>query len=143
MAIFVRTGRAICRGLVLLRCARRCVSCRPLVARGRSAAALHEGGQATLLMCTRLVARRAEAGRWSAQEHRLAAHCLAHDRRPASPMVAPPIGASQRDCAELVAREILLGGAAGRPPLRRVSGDVVTAGLISSRVWFGPVPGSP
>ncbi|KZV14251.1 hypothetical protein F511_43760 [Dorcoceras hygrometricum] len=27
--------------------------------------------------------------------------------------------------------------------LRRVSGDVVTAGLISSRVWFGPVPGSP
>ncbi|KZV06620.1 hypothetical protein F511_45898 [Dorcoceras hygrometricum] len=30
-----------------------------------------------------------------------------------------------------------------RPPLRRVSGDVVTAGLISSRVWFGPVPGSP
>ncbi|KZV26905.1 hypothetical protein F511_38356 [Dorcoceras hygrometricum] len=35
------------------------------------------------------------------------------------------------------------GGAAGRPPLRRVSGDVVTAGLNSSRVWFGPVPGSP
>ncbi|KZV13646.1 hypothetical protein F511_45190 [Dorcoceras hygrometricum] len=33
--------------------------------------------------------------------------------------------------------------AADRPPLRRVSGDVVTAGLISSRVWFGPVPGSP
>ncbi|KZV54287.1 hypothetical protein F511_22839 [Dorcoceras hygrometricum] len=33
--------------------------------------------------------------------------------------------------------------AAGRPPLRRVSGDVVTAGLVSSRVWFGPVPGSP
>ncbi|KZV23610.1 hypothetical protein F511_24019 [Dorcoceras hygrometricum] len=33
--------------------------------------------------------------------------------------------------------------AAGRPPLPRVSGDVVTAGLISSRVWFGPVPGSP
>ncbi|KZT76473.1 hypothetical protein F511_46503 [Dorcoceras hygrometricum] len=28
-------------------------------------------------------------------------------------------------------------------PLRRVSSDVVTAGLISSRVWFGPVPGSP
>ncbi|KZV46107.1 hypothetical protein F511_27265 [Dorcoceras hygrometricum] len=35
------------------------------------------------------------------------------------------------------------GGAAGRPPLRRISGDVVTAGLNSSRVWFGPVPGSP
>ncbi|KZV30201.1 bet1-like SNARE 1-2-like [Dorcoceras hygrometricum] len=35
------------------------------------------------------------------------------------------------------------GAAAGRPPLRRVSGDVVTAGMISSRVWFGPVPGSP
>ncbi|KZV13693.1 hypothetical protein F511_45143 [Dorcoceras hygrometricum] len=35
------------------------------------------------------------------------------------------------------------GGAAGRPPLRRCSDDVVTAGLISSRVWFGPVPGNP
>ncbi|KZT76918.1 hypothetical protein F511_46057 [Dorcoceras hygrometricum] len=40
-------------------------------------------------------------------------------------------------------REIRGGAAAGRPPLRRVSGDVVTAGLNSSRVWFGPVPGSP
>ncbi|KZT76891.1 putative carboxylesterase 12 [Dorcoceras hygrometricum] len=30
-----------------------------------------------------------------------------------------------------------------RPPLRRCSGDVVTAGLNSSRVWFEPVPGSP
>ncbi|KZV41225.1 glutamate synthase [Dorcoceras hygrometricum] len=35
------------------------------------------------------------------------------------------------------------GAAVGRPPLRRVSGDVVTAGLISSRVWFGHFPGSP
>ncbi|KZV43245.1 hypothetical protein F511_09831 [Dorcoceras hygrometricum] len=35
------------------------------------------------------------------------------------------------------------GAVAGPPPLRRVSGDVVTAGLFSSRVWFGPVPGSP
>ncbi|KZV23380.1 hypothetical protein F511_43545 [Dorcoceras hygrometricum] len=33
--------------------------------------------------------------------------------------------------------------AAAPPPLRRVSCDVVTAGLNSSRVWFGPVPGSP
>ncbi|KZV30680.1 hypothetical protein F511_41838 [Dorcoceras hygrometricum] len=33
--------------------------------------------------------------------------------------------------------------AAAPAMLRRVSGDVVTAGLISSRVWFGPVPGSP
>ncbi|KZV32774.1 hypothetical protein F511_26975 [Dorcoceras hygrometricum] len=30
-----------------------------------------------------------------------------------------------------------------RPPAGRRSGDVVTADLISSRVWFGPVPGSP
>ncbi|KZV07054.1 hypothetical protein F511_45464 [Dorcoceras hygrometricum] len=29
------------------------------------------------------------------------------------------------------------GAAAGRPPLRRVSDDVVTAGMNSSRVWFG------
>ncbi|KZT76087.1 hypothetical protein F511_46888 [Dorcoceras hygrometricum] len=29
-----------------------------------------------------------------------------------------------------------------RPPLQQCSGDVVTAGLFS-RVWFGPVPGSP
>ncbi|KZV27995.1 hypothetical protein F511_27321 [Dorcoceras hygrometricum] len=39
--------------------------------------------------------------------------------------------------------KFMVAAAAGRPPLRRVSGDVVTAGLISSRVWFGPVPGSP
>ncbi|KZT76586.1 hypothetical protein F511_46388 [Dorcoceras hygrometricum] len=44
----------------------------------------------------------------------------------------------------VLARDFVGGGAAvGRPPLRRISGDVVTAGLISSRVWFGPVPGSP
>ncbi|KZV07014.1 hypothetical protein F511_45502 [Dorcoceras hygrometricum] len=41
------------------------------------------------------------------------------------------------------ARNFVRGGAARRPPLRRIFGDVVTAGLISSRVWFGPVPGSP
>ncbi|KZT75832.1 hypothetical protein F511_47145 [Dorcoceras hygrometricum] len=50
-------------------------------------------------------------------------------------------------------RDVMLGGCRRefflwwrrrrRPPLRRVSGDVVTAGPISSRVWFGPVPGSP
>ncbi|KZT76510.1 hypothetical protein F511_46464 [Dorcoceras hygrometricum] len=33
--------------------------------------------------------------------------------------------------------------AAAQTMLRRISGDVVTAGLNSSRVWFGPVPGSP
>ncbi|KZV46012.1 ATPase subunit 1 [Dorcoceras hygrometricum] len=33
--------------------------------------------------------------------------------------------------------------AAAPPPLRRCSGDLVTASLILSRVWFGPVPGSP
>ncbi|KZT75320.1 hypothetical protein F511_47656 [Dorcoceras hygrometricum] len=33
--------------------------------------------------------------------------------------------------------------AAAPAPLRRVSDDVVTAGPILSRVWFGPVPGSP
>ncbi|KZT75245.1 hypothetical protein F511_47730 [Dorcoceras hygrometricum] len=48
-------------------------------------------------------------------------------------------GAASRTLSPLV----LLVAAAGRPPLRRVSDDVVTAGLISSRVWFGPVPGSP
>ncbi|KZT75983.1 hypothetical protein F511_46993 [Dorcoceras hygrometricum] len=43
----------------------------------------------------------------------------------------------------LVPPRFFVAATAGRPPLRRVSGDVVTAGLISSRVWFGPVPGSP
>ncbi|KZV33844.1 peroxisomal membrane protein 11-3 [Dorcoceras hygrometricum] len=33
--------------------------------------------------------------------------------------------------------------AAAPTMLRRVSDDVVTAGLSSSRVWFGPIPGSP
>ncbi|KZV06600.1 hypothetical protein F511_45918 [Dorcoceras hygrometricum] len=34
-------------------------------------------------------------------------------------------------------RDLRGGGAAGRPPLRRCSGDVVTAGLISSRFGSG------
>ncbi|KZT76285.1 Cyclin-like F-box domain containing protein [Dorcoceras hygrometricum] len=75
------------------------------------------GGRCTLLDCVQNVAR------WS---RRCAAQCPA-----------------MRDCAALVARKNRGGCAAGRPPLRRCSGDVVTAGLISSRVWFGPVPGSP
>ncbi|KZT76191.1 hypothetical protein F511_46783 [Dorcoceras hygrometricum] len=45
-----------------------------------------------------------------------------------------------RPCAAAIFRG---GGRRRRPPLRRRSGDVVTAGLITSRVWFGPVPGSP
>ncbi|KZT76176.1 metal tolerance protein 2 [Dorcoceras hygrometricum] len=45
-----------------------------------------------------------------------------------------------RRCA---ARFFLMAAAAGRSPLRRCSDDIVTAGVISSRVWFGPVPGSP
>ncbi|KZT76637.1 hypothetical protein F511_46338 [Dorcoceras hygrometricum] len=32
---------------------------------------------------------------------------------------------------------------AAPPPAGRRSGDVMTAGLNSFRVWFGPVPGSP
>ncbi|KZV45371.1 hypothetical protein F511_18329 [Dorcoceras hygrometricum] len=49
------------------------------------------------------------------------------------------LGAASRTLSPFV----LLVAADGRPPLRRVSGAVATAGLISSRVWFGPVPGSP
>ncbi|KZV36816.1 hypothetical protein F511_22851 [Dorcoceras hygrometricum] len=53
------------------------------------------------------------------------------------------LGAASRTLSPFV----MLVAAAGRPslrsPPRRVSGDVVTAGLNSSRVWFGPVPGSP
>ncbi|KZT76631.1 hypothetical protein F511_46345 [Dorcoceras hygrometricum] len=41
------------------------------------------------------------------------------------------------------ARFFVGGAAARRPPPRRRSGDVVTAGLNSFRVWFGPIPGSP
>ncbi|KZV51020.1 hypothetical protein F511_31996 [Dorcoceras hygrometricum] len=81
-------------------------------------------GRSTLLDCVQNVAR---GSRWCADQRRT-------------------IG---RDCAALVAaarpyfvRKFEV-AAAGRPPLLRVSGDVVTAGLISSRVWFGPVPGSP
>ncbi|KZV06913.1 eukaryotic translation initiation factor 3 subunit A-like [Dorcoceras hygrometricum] len=69
----------------------------------------------------------------------------------------PPLGARWRRlpaerCGALVAHDArallcrrakFVAAAAGRPPLRRRSDDVVTAGLSSSRVWFGPVPGSP
>ncbi|KZT76107.1 hypothetical protein F511_46868 [Dorcoceras hygrometricum] len=52
---------------------------------------------------------------------------------------------ARRATSRALPPRVLCGGgaAAGRPPLRRCSGDVVTAGLISFRVWFGPVPGSP
>ncbi|KZV07168.1 hypothetical protein F511_45350 [Dorcoceras hygrometricum] len=49
-----------------------------------------------------------------------------------------------RGLAHLLRRvKFFVAAAAGRPPLRRCSYDLVTAGLILSRVWFGPVPGSP
>ncbi|KZT76828.1 hypothetical protein F511_46147 [Dorcoceras hygrometricum] len=55
-----------------------------------------------------------------------------------------PIRDDERDRAPLLRRvKFFLAAAAGRPPLRRRSGDIVTAGLNSFRVWFGPVPGSP
>ncbi|KZT76415.1 hypothetical protein F511_46560 [Dorcoceras hygrometricum] len=74
------------------------------------------------------------------------------------PMLRRPavrtIGARRRWSAELVAAACAPCGACdfvdgGRRPaaapamLRRVCCDVVTVGLISSRVWFGPVPGCP
>ncbi|KZV38233.1 hypothetical protein F511_36623 [Dorcoceras hygrometricum] len=49
-----------------------------------------------------------------------------------------------RDVVPVPPRFFIRGGAAAdRPPLRRCSGDIVTAGLNSFRVLFGPVPGSP
>ncbi|KZV51319.1 hypothetical protein F511_07510 [Dorcoceras hygrometricum] len=54
-----------------------------------------------------------------------------------------PLG---RRCASLARRcacAALIFFVVAPPPAGRRSGDVVTAGLISSRVWFGPVPGSP
>ncbi|KZV19198.1 DNA-directed RNA polymerase V subunit 1 [Dorcoceras hygrometricum] len=63
------------------------------------------------------------------------------------PMVARNLRMALRRARRGVARVAAVnfrgGGAAGRPPLQQVSGDVVTAGLNSSRVWFGPVPCSP
>ncbi|KZT76862.1 hypothetical protein F511_46113 [Dorcoceras hygrometricum] len=49
--------------------------------------------------------------------------------------------AAVRSCCAAVRFSLV--AVAGRPPLRRISGDVVTAGLNSSRAWFGPVLGSP
>ncbi|KZV06794.1 RNA-binding protein 40-like [Dorcoceras hygrometricum] len=43
----------------------------------------------------------------------------------------------------LVARAAAVIFVVAAPPAGRRSGDVKTAGLISSRVWFEPVPGSP
>ncbi|KZT76756.1 hypothetical protein F511_46219 [Dorcoceras hygrometricum] len=56
---------------------------------------------------------------------------------------AHDVASPWRGVSHDVAARFVDGAAADRPPLRRVSGDVVTAGLNSSRVWFGPVPGSP
>ncbi|KZV36621.1 glyoxysomal fatty acid beta-oxidation multifunctional protein MFP-a [Dorcoceras hygrometricum] len=46
---------------------------------------------------------------------------------------------AERYRATLAVEARCCGAGRRRPPLRRVSGDVVTAGLISSMVWFGPV----
>ncbi|KZV33470.1 hypothetical protein F511_12984 [Dorcoceras hygrometricum] len=64
------------------------------------------------------------------------------DHRTLSSDVAP----LRRDVARGAARcrrDLRGGGAAGRPPLRRCSGDVVTVGLISSRVLVRACPGLP
>ncbi|KZV36618.1 hypothetical protein F511_35306 [Dorcoceras hygrometricum] len=58
-------------------------------------------------------------------------------RRTCCTRCAPPARAL------LCRRDFFVAAAAGRPSLRRCSGDVVTAGLNSFRVCFGPVPGSP
>ncbi|KZT75599.1 hypothetical protein F511_47376 [Dorcoceras hygrometricum] len=76
---------------------------------------------------------------------------LAHDRRWSAQPVAHEAwrwhadgrAGATRWCAAAAAFFLWWRRRRRRPPLRRVSGDVVTAGLNSSRVWFGPVPGSP
>ncbi|KZV06806.1 hypothetical protein F511_45710 [Dorcoceras hygrometricum] len=80
---------------------------------------------------------------WSTM-HAVGCAWLLHAGRQTSSGVAPLVAQRcARPRALCAAHKFSLVAAAGRPPLRRVSGDVVAAGLISSRVWFGPVPGSP
>ncbi|KZV17491.1 hypothetical protein F511_10878 [Dorcoceras hygrometricum] len=108
---------------------RRCCESWPdIVARaGRASCAmlaetLRDGGGATARCAGRWRALLG-IGRWSNGVR----HTMAH------------VGRAMRDCAALVARKIL----AAAPPAGRRSGDVMTAGLNSSRVCFGPFPGSP
>ncbi|KZV40597.1 hypothetical protein F511_11406 [Dorcoceras hygrometricum] len=68
---------------------------------------------------------------------------LATGRDSLGAAVGAAVCRARRDVSRAAAMRFSCGAIAGRPPLLRVSGDVVTAGLISSRVWFGPVPGSP
>ncbi|KZT76531.1 F-box/LRR-repeat protein-like [Dorcoceras hygrometricum] len=88
-----------------------------------------------------------------AQEAQLVSPSCAAAGRPWLAVAACCPAVVERGCAQFVARpcarvrpccsrEFKM-AAAGRPPLRRCSDDVVTAGLISSRVLFEPVPGSP
>ncbi|KZV07076.1 hypothetical protein F511_45441 [Dorcoceras hygrometricum] len=56
---------------------------------------------------------------------------LRHDARAGCALVVSACALAARENLEVA------------PPAGRRSGDVATAGLISSRVWFGPVPGSP
>ncbi|KZV06899.1 hypothetical protein F511_45618 [Dorcoceras hygrometricum] len=76
---------------------------------------------------------------WSTM-HAAGSAWLLHAGRQTSSGVAQRCARPRALCA---AHKFSLVAAAGRPPLRRVSGDVVATGLISSRVWFGPVPSSP
>ncbi|KZV28985.1 hypothetical protein F511_44194 [Dorcoceras hygrometricum] len=68
----------------------------------------------------------------------LAARCRLLDA-PLGRRCATLARAMLRPGTPCVAREFFV----WRSPAGRRSGDVVTAGLNSSRVWFGPVPGSP
>ncbi|KZV39363.1 hypothetical protein F511_43805 [Dorcoceras hygrometricum] len=125
--------------------------------RATSSAALHEGR----------ARRPADAARWSKPQRAMSrllcgdvAPLLVEASRYWPTMIAQALGivarywtaAVESRCAAacVVVRAAVrpcgarnFHGGAGRPMLRRSSGDVVMAGLNSSRVWFGPVPGSP
>ncbi|KZT75965.1 gibberellin 20 oxidase 1-D-like [Dorcoceras hygrometricum] len=91
-------------------------------------------------------------GGWAKRAGRAAVARRWHDDAPLSMRCASHVDARWRAIApRLVAavRNFRDGAAVGRPPLRRVSGDVVTAGLIllgfgsglsrAAREVFGPV----
>ncbi|KZV42577.1 hypothetical protein F511_35704 [Dorcoceras hygrometricum] len=127
-------------------------SCRPSRARdarwprscGALATRLARGGRPLVARgCTLAVA----AGRrWAAlveAMHATGCACFSTMAAPLAGFVVRRWRVERRSCSgcarALAPHEFLW----WRPPAGCRSGDVVTAGMISSRVWIGPVPGSP
>ncbi|KZV13660.1 hypothetical protein F511_45178 [Dorcoceras hygrometricum] len=140
-ATVARWPRAMCDGCGWTKAQRR-TGPRKLLRKGRArVSASLAAATRKIARCCALDARHHRAGRAPSWPAAAQVAMMAGRIGSRTKMVArrwPDAGRTMaRDCSgprAALRRTNFLGGAAGRPPLRRVSDDVVTAGLILSRV---------